>query len=172
MGDPAAPISAMKTTAVAALAALLAVARMAVAGTTGSPGPADDEVLRATTEARALVATMQTNARVARDALELARRRRSPALVRCSDEALSLADVALRRGREDVDQMVAQYGADQRPAARTTLQRLRWRAMASHDAAAAAGRCNAQDAPVDHTVVIVRVEPLGASFASQLDAHP
>jgi len=164
--------SSMKTTAVAAFAALLAVARIGVAGTTGSPGSADDEVVRATTEARAIVATMQNNARVARDALELARRRRNPAPVRCADEALSLADVALRRGREDVTQMAAQFGANDPPAARATLERLRWRASASHEAAATASRCNAQDVPVDHTVVIVSVRSLGAGLAGQLDAHP
>jgi hypothetical protein len=151
--------SSMKTTAVAAFAALLAVARMAAAGTTGSPGPADDEVLRATTEARAIVATMQNNARVAREALELARRRQALAPVRCADEALSMADVALRRGRDDVTQMAAQYGANDPPAARAALGRLRWRAAASHEAAATASRCIAQEVPADHTVVIVSVDP-------------
>ncbi len=101
----------MKTTAVAAFAELLAVAHMAAAGMMGSPGPADDEVLRATTEARAIVGTMQNNARVAREALELARRRQALAPVRCADEALSMADVALRRGRDDVTQIEPHHRA-------------------------------------------------------------
>jgi len=79
----------MKTTVVAALAALLTVAHVAVAAATGSAtvaSPVDDEVARATTEARALVATMQNNARIAREALELARHRQRQAPVRCADE--------------------------------------------------------------------------------------
>ena len=145
----------MKTTAAAAFAALLAVARMAAAGGAGSPGPVDDEVLRATAEARAIVATMQNNARIAREALEVARRRGPPAAVRCADEALSLADVALRRGRDEAAEMMADYAGKDRPAARASLDRLRMRAGASHDAAAGAGRCNAPDVPTDRTVVTV-----------------
>lgn len=165
----------MKTTVVAALAALLTVAHVAVAAATGSAtvaSPVDDEVARATTEARALVATMQNNARIAREALELARHRQRQAPVRCADEALSMADVALRRGRDDVAQMAASYVADDRPAARASLQRVRLRAGASHEAAVAASQCNASEVVVDHTVVTVHVERLGASLAGQLDVHP
>jgi hypothetical protein len=165
----------MKTTAVAAFAALLTVAHVAVAGSTGSAaaaGSVDDEVVRATTEARALVATMQNNARAAREALELARRRQRPAPVRCADEALSEADVALRRGREEVAMMAAQYAASDRPAARSALQRLRLRAGASHEAAVQASQCNALEVLVDHTTVTVRVDPLGARLAGQLDVRP
>ena len=154
----------MKTTAVAALAALLAVAPTAVAGTTGSREPADDEVSRATVEARGLVATMQNNARIAREALELARSRQRAAATRCSDEALSLADVALRRGRDDEAQMLAQYAAKDRPGARASMGRLRLRAAASHEAAGQARQCNPVEIPVDRTVVIVHVDPWLASL--------
>jgi hypothetical protein len=149
----------MKTMAVAAMAALLVVARTASAGGAGSPGPVDDEVSRAATEARALVSTMQNNARVARQALEYARRLRRPEAARCSDEALSLADVALRRGREEAALMADQFASKDRPGARASLERLRMRASASHDAAVSARACNAPEIPPDRTVVVVRVAP-------------
>ena len=144
---------------VAALAALLAVARTAVAQT-GSPEPVDAEAARANGEAFALIASMTSNARVAREALELARTRRRPEEVRCSDEALSRADVALRRGREDAAQLSEALATRDSAAAASMLRRLRARATASHDAASTAGRCIPQGGPhgPDRTQVTVHVE--------------
>jgi hypothetical protein len=151
----------MKTMTVAAIAALVAVARLAIAQTTGSPKPADDEALRAAAEAHALVATMSRNAQLARDALELARARRRREEVRCADEALSRADVALRRGRDDAADMAAELVSHDLQAALSTLQRLRLRSFASHDAAVNAGRCSATEpsGPRDRTLVTVHIDP-------------
>jgi hypothetical protein len=68
--------------------------------------------------------------------------------------------------------MAAQYAASDRPAARSALQRLRLRAGASHEAAVQASQCNALEVLVDHTTVTVRVDPLGARLAGQLDVRP
>jgi hypothetical protein len=150
----------MKTTTVAAVAALVALTRGAAAQTAGSPGPADDEAFHAAGEARALVATMQTNARTAWQALELARARRRQPEVRCSDEALSRADVALRRAREDAAEMGADFASHERLAARAALQRMRWRAVDSHEAVVTAAECVPRAGVVDgRTSVTVLVAP-------------
>lgn len=150
----------MKTMAVAALAALLAVARVAVAKT-GSPEPADDQAVRAAGEAHALLASMSANAHAAREVLEAARARRRPDEVRCSDEALSRADVALRHGREDAAELFAALTAHDARAAADALTRLRARAVASRGAASTATRCIPQENALrpDRTQVIIHVDP-------------
>jgi len=147
----------MKTTAFAAVAALVAVAPMASAQTTGSPQPADEDAMRTTALARSLVATMQGSARFARSALEHARAGRNPDEVRCADEALSRADVALRHGREDEAVLVAQLAARDAQGAWVTLERLRQRWAASRSAAVSASYCAAIRAAGadDRTTVIV-----------------
>jgi hypothetical protein len=151
----------MKPTACAALAALLAVARMASAQATGSSDPAANAGVRATTEARALVATMQHNARVALEALEAARARRRRDEVRCADEALSRADVALRRSFDDAAVLAAAVASRDGQATLSALARIRQRAAASHEAEVAAVSCSASEivAPRDQTMVTVRVDP-------------
>jgi hypothetical protein len=149
----------MKTMAVAALAAVLAVAPSAVARA-GSDEPDPGAVVRPSGDVEALLVTMTGNARVARDVLELARSRRRLDEVRCADEALSRADVALRRGREDLQAMTGALTAGDAKTATTAMHRLEARALASHDAVAIAKGCIPRDraahAP-DRTQVIVQV---------------
>lgn len=147
--------------AFAGVAALGAIAGMASAQTTSFPKPGEDGALRAAAEARSLVATMQSSARLARFALEQARARRDADEVRCADEALSRADVALRSGRQDATLVLEQLGAHDMLGASATLQRLRQRWTASHDAAASASFCSARKAGrgSDWTTVSVEVPP-------------
>jgi hypothetical protein len=151
----------MKPTALAALAALLAVARTTMAQATGSSDPGADAGVRATTEARELVATMQHNARIAFDALETARARRRRDEVRCADEALSRADVALRRSREDATTLDDAVTARHTATALTALERIRGRATASREAGVLAKTCSPSGVVVsgDRTVVSVHVDP-------------
>jgi Xaa-Pro aminopeptidase len=153
----------MKPTAFAAIAALVAVARLASAQPTGSPDPAagGDAAVRATSEGRALVATMQHNARLALDAFEAARARKRHDEIRCADEALSRADVALRRAREDQGMLEAAVASHTDPAMRAVLERMRQRAAASHEARVLADACSSPEAsrPGDRTLVIVRIDP-------------
>jgi hypothetical protein len=158
----------MKPTACAAIAALLAVARMASAQTTGSSDPAAaDAAVRATTEARALVATMQHNARVAFEALEFARARKRRDEVRCADDALSRADVALRRSRDDAAVLDAALASRDAQTTLSALARIRMRAVQSHEAQVAAVLCSAPEiiTPRDRTLVTVHVDPAVARFA-------
>ena len=150
----------MRTTAIAAFAALVAVAPAAVAGTTGPARPASDASLRATSEARAIVAGMQDNARSARGALEAARRRRQPAEIRCADEALSRADAALRWARDDVSELEARLAARDLRGARLALARLLFRETDSRDAVRMAAACAASDAAraAGVTTVTIRVD--------------
>jgi hypothetical protein len=147
----------MKPMAIAALAALATVARIAVAQTTGSPPPVTDPGVRATVEARALVATIQHNAEVIFDSLEIARTRQRTSTIRCVDESLSRADVALRRAREDASVLDAALAAHDAPAMGEILERLRVRASASHEAVVAAASCSPRDGAhsVDRTLVTV-----------------
>ncbi len=151
----------MKMMAVAALAAVLAVARAAVAQA-GSPEPADDEAVRAGGEASALLTSMAANARVARETLEAARARRRPDEVRCSDEALSRADVALRHGREDAAQLFEALNAHDAKAVTSALNHLRARATAARGAASSAARCIPQEngRRPDRTEIIIHVDPV------------
>jgi hypothetical protein len=151
----------MKTTTLAAIAALVAVARVAAADPTISPELADGAGPRAAAEARALVATMQSDARVAREALELARSRRRRDEIRCADESLSRADVALRNAREDAAEIAPATAARQWPAALAALERVRRRASASHEARVLAMTCSTPQTavlPGDRTMVTVRVD--------------
>jgi hypothetical protein len=156
---PFAPILGMKTMFAAAVAALVVVARVAIAQT-ASGEPVEGQAARAGGEARTLLLSMHEHARIAREALERARARRRPEEVRCADEALSRADVALRRGREDAAQMSVALAAHDAPAAATALRRLMGRFTASSDAAAVAGRCIPQEVArgTDRTQVTVYVD--------------
>ncbi len=156
----------MKPTACAAIAALLAVARMASAQTTGSSDPAADAAVRATTEARALVATMQHNARVAFEALESARAHKRRDEVRCADAALSRADVALRHSRDDAAVLDAALALRDAQTTLSALTRIRLRATQSHEAQVAAVLCSAPEiiTPRDRTLVTVHVDPTVARF--------
>lgn len=150
----------MKPMAFAACAAILAsgvVARIAVAQTTSSPQPVADPGVRAKTEARALVATTEHNASVVFDALEMARTRQSASTVRCVDEALSRADVALRRAREDASILDAALAARDASLSGEILERLRARVAASHAAVVSAASCRTSDAVryVEGTLVTV-----------------
>ena len=147
--------------AFAGVAAVGAIAGMASAQTTSFPKPGEDEALRAAAEARSLVATMQSSARLARFALEQARARRDADEVRCADEALSRADVALRYGRQDASLLVDELGAHDMAAASATLQRLRQRGTAARDAAASASFCSAHRAGRGSDWTTVRVEGPG-----------
>src|SRR5580692_1820802 len=97
----------MRTTVVAALAALVAVSHVAVAQTAGAPVPAADETARAAAEGRGLVAGMKNAATLARLALERARERHAADEVRCTDQALSIADVTLRGAQDDLGRLLA-----------------------------------------------------------------
>ncbi len=148
----------MKPMALAASAAVLAfgvVARIAVAQTT--PQPVADPGMRAKTEAHALVATTEHNAGVVFDALVIARTRQSASTVRCVDEALSRADVALRHAREDISILDAAVAARDAPASSEILERLRARVAASHAAVVSAASCRTSDAAryADRTLVTV-----------------
>jgi hypothetical protein len=152
----------MKTMMLAAVAALVAVARMASADTTGSPEPAGAEAARAAAEARALLATIQSDARVAREALEIARARGRRSEVRCADESLSRADVALRAAREDETEVDGAVAARRWAAVLPALERVRRRAAASHEARVLAMTCSATAAtalPNDRTLVTLRIDP-------------
>jgi hypothetical protein len=157
---PVAPILGMKTMFAAAVAALVVASRVAVAQT-GSGELVESQAARAGGEARTLLLSMHEHARIAREALERARARRRPEEVRCADGALSRADAALRRGREDSEQLSAALAAHDAPAAATALHRLQARFAASRDAASAAGRCIPQEVArgTDRTQVTVYVAP-------------
>jgi hypothetical protein len=119
-------------------------------------GSADGQAARASGEARALLETMQEHARAAREVLERARARRRADEIRCSDEALSRADVALRHGKEDAADLHAALAAHEDQAAASALQRLRARSLASGDAAVIASKCIIDDsARGDRTKVTV-----------------
>lgn len=147
----------MKTVARAALAAVLAVAPTAVARA-GSEEPAPEPGARLGSDVQAMIDTMTGNSRVAREALEVARSHKRADEVRCSDEALSRADVALRRGKEDVKDMTLALAAHDNRSAQSAMHRLQARALASRDAAAIARVCIMHEtgarAP-DRTEVIV-----------------
>jgi hypothetical protein len=137
-----------------------------VAQTTGSPQPVAEPGVRAKTEARALVATTEHNAGVVFDALAIARTRQSASTVRCVDEALSRADVALRHAREDVSILDAAVAARDAPASSEILERLRARVSASHEAVVSAASCRTSDAAryVDRTLVtVIRPRHVAAS---------
>src|SRR5258708_24744814 len=156
-----ASIPGMKTMAFAALAAVLAVAPTAVARA-GSDEPAAEPAARPNGDVQALIATMTYNSRVAREVLELARSRKRADEMRCSDEALSRADVALRRGREDLQELSAALTAHDAKTAASALNRLQARVVASRDAASIARACIPREPGIhgpDRTQVIVHVEP-------------
>jgi hypothetical protein len=156
----------MRRTTLAASAALVVFARIASAQTEGTEGPADDAGVRAAAEARAILATMQTNAHVALDALMAARARKQREEIRCADEALSRADVALRRSREDLDALQQAARAHSTGAVKSTLDRLRLRAAASHAAAVMAATCEpGQISPASETTVVVTIDPQIAPVA-------
>jgi hypothetical protein len=149
----------MKTMAIAALAAVLAVAPTAVARA-GSQEPSPEPAARPSGEVQALLDTMTGNARVAREVLELARSRKRADEVRCSDEALSRADVALRRGKEDVQDMTVALSTHDAKTAVSALHRLQARVAASRDAAAIAKACIPRESTAhgpDRTQVTVHV---------------
>ena len=151
----------MKTMALAALAAVLAVAPTAVARA-GSDEPSPVPVVRPSGDVQTLLDTMTGNARVAREVLEVARRHRRADEVRCSDEALSRADVALRRGKEDAQALTAALSARDDKGATSAFHRLQARALASRDAATIAKGCLASETGLrgpDRTQVIVHVDP-------------
>jgi hypothetical protein len=159
----------MKTMAVAALAAVLAVAPAAVARA-GSDEPSPEPVARPSSDVQALVWTMTSNSRVAREVLELARSRRHPNEVRCSDEALSRADVALRRGLEDVQEMTLALSTHDAKWAATAMHRLEARVTASRDAAAIARGCIPRESGArgpDRTQVIVHVVRTGDASSTE-----
>ena len=151
----------MKPTAFAALAALVAVARMASAQATGSPDAVAEAGVRATTEARALVATMQHNSWIALEALETARTHRRADEIRCADEALSRADVALRRAREDAASLEAAVASRDELTTSGLVARLRTRAGTSREAQVTAVGCTMPEASrqTDRTLITVRVDP-------------
>jgi hypothetical protein len=130
----------MKTMAFAALAAVLAVAPTAVARA-GSDQPSPEPVARPGADVQAMLDTMDANARVAREVLGVARSHKRADEVRCSDEALSRADVALRRAREDVQALTAALTARDDNAAQSAMHSLQAHAAASHDAAGLAKGC-------------------------------
>jgi hypothetical protein len=102
---------------------------------------------------------MVEHTRAAREVLGRARARRRADEVRCSDEALSRADAAFRHGREDAAQLSTALSAHDDLGAATALQRLRFRFLASRDAAVAASKCIVEDAGrgKDRTQVTVHV---------------
>ncbi len=136
----------MKTMAFAAFAAVLAVAPTSVARA-GSDEPSPSPVVRPGSDVQALLDAMDANARVAREVLGVARSHRRADEVRCSDEALSRADMALRRGREDFQALTAALTARDEKEAAAALHRLQARAAASRDAAAIARGCLARPGP-------------------------
>lgn len=148
--------------AFAAIAALVAVARMATAQTVGPAPAAFDPIARAAAEAHALVARIQNNRQVARDALALARSRKLRGEIRCADESLSRADVALRRAHEHAANVAAATANHDVAAVRAELARVRMWAAASHEAEVLAISCSSPAVlrPGDRTVVTVRVAPV------------
>ncbi|HLK37456.1 MAG TPA: hypothetical protein VKU41_11940 [Polyangiaceae bacterium] len=149
----------MKTTALAALAAILGVASTAIAQS-GFNEPSDPSS-QPGRDAEALIDAMTANARVARDVLRRARERKHADEVRCSDGELSRAEVALHRGREDLEAMMLAIVAHDVPGAASAKYRLEMHASASRNAASAAKGCIVRgDTPTpDWTEVIVRIDP-------------
>lgn len=150
----------MKTMTVAALAALSIASRVASADTTGSPAPVAVEAARAAVEARALVATMQQDARLAREALMTARRAGRRDEVRCADEALSRADVALRAARDEVSALPRPGATIDLAMVHHTLGEVRARATAAHAARVMAVTCTLPHAMTTMgDTIAVRVDP-------------
>src|SRR3954469_5262763 len=76
------------------------------------------EATRARGEIESTIAVMAGRAQWVRSLLRDARRRGTPAQIACLDEALSRADVAVRRAREHADASLAAYGDGNVEAAR------------------------------------------------------
>lgn len=149
----------MKAMGLAAVAALLAASRMADAHPAETQGA--NEAVRAADEARALVARMQTNADHALEARRKARAMRVPEALACTNEALSRADVALRRAREDLSRLSAAWSDGDVGSARAALLTIRSRATASQEAAARASWCVQPEVRVsgEKTRVTMQVDP-------------
>jgi hypothetical protein len=154
----------MKTTPMVALV-LLAAARVAEAQTTDPAARADDEAARAAAEARAAISAIAVNAQHAHEALVLARMRRRADETRCTNDALSRADVALRGAREDSAAMATHFASGELQAARAALTRIRQRTGWSREAALASVDCSPATSawiargPLDATTVTVTVDP-------------
>jgi hypothetical protein len=90
------------------------------------------------------LAHMRATSLRVRDDLRATRRRGTKRQLTCVDEALSRADVALRRARELGDEILAAYGRDDVDAARGARRRLAELHEAQRQAAMTAASCAPQ----------------------------
>lgn len=107
----------------------------------GSLPSSSGEALDARREIQVTLAQMRTAAVRVRDDLRATRRRGTRAQIRCVDEALSRADVALRHARELADDITSAYDADNLEQARGARRRLAELQEAQRQAAMLAATC-------------------------------
>ena len=124
--------------------ALLALASTALSASTparAEEGSGSSEVVAAHSQVEATLVQMRATSLRVREQLRTARRRGTPPQISCVDEALSRADVALRRARELGDEAVAAYGRGAVDEARAVLRRLAEMKEVQRVAAATATSC-------------------------------
>ncbi|HEY8076874.1 MAG TPA: hypothetical protein VIF62_22260 [Labilithrix sp.] len=89
----------------------LAAASILVVASARADEPAGSEASHAHADMDVAVATMRTRAKDVQERLRLARRRGSATEIACLDAALSRADVAVRRARDEEALSIAAYAS-------------------------------------------------------------
>lgn len=113
----------------------------AAAATPVSPA---GEVIEARRQIEATLAQMRASSLRVRDDLRATRKRGTKQQITCVDEALSRSDVALRRGRDLGDEILAAYGRDDLEGARGARRRLAELHEAQRQVAMTASSCAAR----------------------------
>jgi hypothetical protein len=117
------------------------------------------EAARARGEIESTIAAMRGRAQWVRSLLRDARRRGTPAQIACLDDALSRADVAVRRAREHGDASLAAYAEGNVVAAREQCTHVALHRLAQEIAARDALACAPPQRASSTTTVKVDVDP-------------
>jgi hypothetical protein len=139
-------------TAIGMHALALALASVLALALVSTPGRADEgagEIAPARSQVDASVAQMRATSLRVREQLRTTRKRGTRLQITCVDEALSRADVALRRAREVGEEALAAYARNDVDAAHASLRRLAELTESQRLAAATATAC----APAPPTAV-------------------
>jgi hypothetical protein len=129
------------------------------------------EVRGARAEIEATVAQMGSVALRVRDQLRAARRRGKKSQIACVDEALSRADVAVRRARTAGDEALAAYGRSDVPAARDSLRLLR-EIKESQRIAAEGVKCAAPPPRVARAAIVPNVTTVKLEIDPKIPSAP
>ena len=116
------------------------------------------EVTEARAQIDATVAQMRATSLRVRDDLRIARRRGTRQQIACVDEALSRADVAVRRGRELGDEVLTAYARGDADGARAARRRLVELREAQRLAAADGSACAPRPTLVATSGVTVKLD--------------